>query len=361
MKIASEICISGLHTVFAPTVATMTALEEGKVSRLIAEGVGAHQLPVAIEPGAPRLAIEAANAVLDGAQTLGEEVDILVHAWIHHQGHDFWSPAHHIARAVGAVNALPVGVQTMCNGGETAIEIAVARLLCDPDATTAIVTTADIFAGGFDRWNSDSFLWYGDAGTALVLTTEPRPDHPKLLASVATTVLDGEGLHRGNDPYTWAPRQQRAVVDVKRTKKSYLRSGGGDAFSASMREAIRHVVHTAISEAGLSLDSPCLRFLALPRVGRKVIGEIYLPAVGALTGAEIVYLGDHSGHLGAGDTSANLTELIARADHAPGDVGLFVCAGGGFTVSCLAVELGAPGIAIAHTATDTRVRAEGVS
>ncbi|MFV0372555.1 3-oxoacyl-ACP synthase [Microbacterium sp.] len=356
MKIPPDISIAGLHTALAPTVATATALEEGKVARLVAETVGARQLPAATEPGAPRLAIEAAHAAMEGARIQGEEIDILVHAWIHHQGHDFWSPAHHIAHEVGADNALPVGVQTMCNGGETAIEIAVARLICDPDATTAVVTTADIFAGGFDRWNSDSFLWYGDAGTALVLTTEPRPGHPKLLACAATTVLDGEGLHRGSDPYTWAPRQHGDIVDVRRTKKAHLQSGSGDAFNTSMRDALRHVIRTAVHDAGLSFDSPRLRFLALPRVGRKVIGDLYVPAVEDLTNAEIVYLGDHSGHLGAGDTPANLTDLIAQENHAPDDIGLFVCAGGGFTVSCLAVELGTPGIATVHTTTDTHAR-----
>lgn len=357
MKIPPDISIARVRTAPAPTVTTATALEEGKVARLVAETVGARQLPAATEPGAPRLAIDAAQAALDGAEIHAEDIDILVHAWIHHQGHDFWSPAHHIAHEIGAVNALPVGIQTMCNGGETAIEIAVARLVCDPDATTALVTTADIFAGDFDRWNSDSFLWYGDAGTALVLTTEPRPGHPKLLACAATTVLDGEGLHHGNDPYTWAPGQHGDILDVRRTKKAYLQSGRGDGFNTSMQDALQHVIRTAVSDAGLSLDSPRLRYLALPRVGRKVIGDLYVPAVEDLTHAEIVYLGDDTGHLGAGDTPANLHDLLTQENHAPDDIGLFVCAGGGFTVSCIAVELGALGAATAHSVADTSRKA----
>lgn len=89
MKIPPDISIAGLRTALAPTVTTTTALEEGKVARLVAETVGAHQLPAATEPGAPRLAIDAARAALDGAGIHGEDIDILVHAWIHHQGHDF--------------------------------------------------------------------------------------------------------------------------------------------------------------------------------------------------------------------------------------------------------------------------------
>lgn len=357
MKILPDISIAGLRTALAPTITTTTAVEEGKVARLVAEAVGARQLPAATEPGAPRLAIDAARAALDDAGVRGEDIDILVHAWIHHQGHDFWSPAHYIAREVGAVHALPVGVQTMCNGGETAIEIAVTRLVCDPDATTAVVTTADILAGDFDRWNSDSFLWYGDAGTALVLTTESRPGNPKLLACAATTVLDGEGLHRGSDPFTWAPRQHSDIVDVRRTKKAHLQSARGDDFNASMRDALRQVVRTAVSDIGLSLDSPRLRYLALPRVGRKVIGDLYVPVVEDLTHAEIVYLGDDTGHLGAGDTPANLNDLIARENHAPDDIGLFICAGGGFTVSCIAVELGTFGATTARSIAAMAVKA----
>jgi 3-oxoacyl-[acyl-carrier-protein] synthase III len=360
LKIPSNISIAGLHTALAPTIPTATALQQGKVPRLVAESVGAWQLPAAIEPGAPRLAIDAASAALARASIRVEEVDILVHAWIHHQGHDFWSPAHHIVRELGAIRALPIGVQTMCNGGETGIEIAVARLLCDPDATTAVVTTADIFAGDFDRWNSDSFLWYGDAGTALVLTTASRADYPKLLSLAATTVLDGEGLHRGRDPFTWAPGQHSEIVDVRRTKKAHLQTSVGDAFSASMREALRRVVRTALTDAGLTLDSPRLRYLALPRVGRKVIGELYVPAVEDLTQAEIVYLGDGTGHLGAGDTAANLYDLATRSDHAANDVGLFICAGGGFTVSCIAVELGAVGTATESSPLDITAR-EGIA
>ena len=158
MKVPIDISIAGIRIAPAVPITTIAALERGLVSPLVAEAVGAHRLPVAAEPGAPRLAIQAARSVLAVASVAAEDVDILVHAWIHHQGHDFWSPAHHIAREIGARRALPVGVQTMCNGGETALEIAIARLSCDVDASTALVTTADIFDGDFDRWNSDSFL-----------------------------------------------------------------------------------------------------------------------------------------------------------------------------------------------------------
>ena len=149
-------------------------------------------------------------------------------------------------------------------------------------------------------------------------------------------------MHRGRDPFSWAPGQHSEIVDVRRTKKAHLGSVDAETFAMSMRHALRHVVATAISQAGLELDSSRVRYLALPRVGRKVVGDVYFPSLQGLTRAEIVYLGDGTGHLGAGDTLANLHDLLARDDHDPGDIGLFVCAGGGFTVSCVAVRLGVP-------------------
>ncbi|WFR83470.1 hypothetical protein [Arthrobacter sp. Y-9] len=333
--------IAATALVLAPTIDTATAVQQGIVTQEVARDVGVNRLPAAQEPGPPLLALKAAATAISSAHVDNDGIGLIAHAWIHHQGHDFWSPAHYLADQLGAHAALPIGVQTMCNGGETALEIALARMAVDPACRAALVSTSDIFDGDFDRWNSDSTLWYGDAGAAVVLTKSADDRLPEILSTATSVVLSGEGLHRGVDPFTWKPGEARDTIDVRRTKKAHLHTPGrAESFAADMVDALRSVITRSLADAGIPVESDRLRFIALPRVGRKVVGDIYAPAIRKLTPKPLVYLGDDSGHLGAGDTLANLHDMLSHGVHAIDDIGLFICAGAGFTVSCVAVRLG---------------------
>jgi 3-oxoacyl-[acyl-carrier-protein] synthase-3 len=267
----------------------------------------------------------------------------VLHAWIYHQGHDFWSPPHYLAHQLGADDALPLGIQQMCNGGPAALETAAAWLTADPDAGHALVTTADCFVGpGFDRWRGDYGVAYGDAATAVVLRPGLHDDdalHLLGLDTVAAPAL--ESVHRGEDGFSPAPRWHGPTVDVRRTKKAFLAAHGPDLLFDATRGAVARAVRRALDEAGIAPDDPRIRHVLLPRLGRQALEAAYRPAVDLLRRAEVHDLGADTGHLGAGDTAANLAALLDRQLLSPGDIAVAVSGGGGFTWSATVVR--APG------------------
>ncbi|QRX93531.1 MULTISPECIES: hypothetical protein [Streptomyces] len=179
-----------------------SAVDSGRLKARTARELGHAALPAAADTPAPDMAVHAARAVLDATGTDPGRLDVLCHAWMYYQGHDLWSPPHYIAARLGAARALPVGVQQVCNGGATALDLAASWLRdrragavdgavdgAADGASWGLVTTGDRFAGsGFDRWAGDYGVAYGDGGTALLLA-----------ACVAAPPVD-----YGRDTGTWA-------------------------------------------------------------------------------------------------------------------------------------------------------------
>ncbi|MBP0458779.1 3-oxoacyl-ACP synthase [Streptomyces montanisoli] len=340
MKLGRGLGIRAVRSWLPETVESAAdAVARGRTSPDDVAEVGVTQVPVADDVSAPDMAVEAARAALAAAQWHGQDLGFTAHAWIHHQGHDFWSPAHYVADRVGAVRGVPLGIQVMCNGGGTALEAAAARLMADASARTALVTTADRFPDeGFDRWAGDYGVFYGDGATAMLLhERDDDADEFTLLGMASAAVSSAEGLHRGRDPFTPAARWISGRVDVRRTKKAFITDAGLDGFYQGVHTALRSVVTTSLAEAGIAQDDPRVKLLALPRVGLKVRRETYHPALEGLTKAEIVELGTLTGHLGAGDTPANLAAIRERELLAPGEIALAVSAGGGFGFTCVVV------------------------
>ncbi|WP_026422610.1 ketoacyl-ACP synthase III family protein [Actinokineospora inagensis] len=313
---------------------TVDMVAAGRVTEEEAVAVGYEQLPVADVP-APRLAVSAAREALALTGWDPSRIGLALHAWIYHQGHDFWSPAHYVAHESGVDRALPVGVQQMCNGGAMAVEVAAARLLSDPDTERALVTTGDRFANpGFDRWRGDYGLWYGDAGTALLL--ERGDESPFALRSIVTLAAPAlELMHRGTDEFTSAPR---AVVNARRTKKDFLRLAGKERFMDLVRDKVATVVRRGLADAGIHPHDSRITRVILPRLGVSTARDIYGPVVGSVVRAPVLDVGSRTGHLGAGDVPASLADLYADDDLAAGEIVVLLGAGGGFTWSCLVVE-----------------------
>jgi 3-oxoacyl-[acyl-carrier-protein] synthase-3 len=278
------------------------------------------------------MAVRAAAGALAAARWPARTLNLMAHAWIHHQGHAFWSPAHYVAHRLGADRALPVGVRQMCNGGMAALELAASRILADPATERALVTTADRFAApAFDRWRADYGVAYGDGATALLLA---RGDGPYRLLSIASAAApELELMHRGDDAFTVSPA---ATVDVRRTKRAFLAAGHGPSFARTANAAVHRVVRQALAEAG----EPRVQVVALPRLGGAVLDDGYRPGLAAagLRRAAVLRFGRGTGHLGAGDAAANLAEIAHLRLLGVGQVALLLSAGAGFTWSCLAIR-----------------------
>ncbi|MFC4564288.1 ketoacyl-ACP synthase III family protein [Nocardiopsis mangrovi] len=297
-------------------------------------------LPDAIGIGAPDMAVRAAHAALRAAGVEAEDVGSVFHAWMYYQGHDLWSPAHYIAGRLGASHALPIGIQQVCNGGATAVELSAVRLAAADAKEYALVTTADRFvAPGFNRWTADYGVAYGDAGTAMLLHASPDAADPLLLHAVSTVAVpELEEMHRGDDPFADAARTHRGAVDMRATKRAYLRRHGREGFSATNERCVREVATEALREAGLRPGDDRIRCAVLPRFGAKTLQDSWIPILAEVVGAELEDWGRETGHLGAGDAVAGVAELYRRRHLEPGEYALVFSAGAGFTWSCLVVQ-----------------------
>jgi 3-oxoacyl-[acyl-carrier-protein] synthase III len=340
MRTAGRISVESAATWLPPDrEAVAQVCAEGRLSPDDVAASGYHWLPVAGDLAAPDMAVLAARRALAAVGRPAASIDLVVHAWIYHQGHDFWSPAHYVAHQVGARSAVPIGVQQMCNGGGAGLELVAARLLADPTMMAGLVTTADRFGDpGFDRWRSDYGVLYGDGAGAAVLTrASDRPGSLDLLAIATVAAPELESMHRGERPFSVAARGHGSTVDVRETKKAFLATWGRDAFSATVAQAVDTVVSTALAEAGLAPADPRLRVVLLPRLGRGARESIYAPVIAGATTAPCLDLGDGTGHLGAGDVLANLAALTGDELIDPGEFALLLSAGAGFSWTCVVV------------------------
>ncbi|MGV9300091.1 3-oxoacyl-ACP synthase [Amycolatopsis sp. NPDC003676] len=339
MKLGAGLGIRSIGTWFpATSESVQDALSAGRLTDKEAADSGIAALPVSPDLSPPEMAVLAAEDAVLGEQADRAKIGLVIHSWIHHQGHDIWSPAHYIAHAVGADSAAALGIQAMCNGSAAAWETAAAYLMADPTVDAVLTTTADRFDDqAFDRWSGDVGVHYGDGATASVLARrDDTRDALTLLAIGTETVSAVEGLHRGDDPFTVAPRVISPRIDVRRTKKAFLEKYGADRFLVAARTALRAVVEKTLQEAGIEASDPRLRYLTLPRVGRKVRVATYHRALQGHVGAEILDLGAKTGHLGAGDLVANCAELAVLLE--PGQLALVINAGGGAGLSCAVVR-----------------------
>ncbi|MFE2053631.1 ketoacyl-ACP synthase III family protein [Streptomyces sp. NPDC059459] len=320
------------------------AVAEQRVEEKVARDLGHPRLPVAEDVSAPEMAVLAAQRALRDGRVAAGDLTLVMHAWMHYQGHDLWSPAHYVAHQIGAHHSVPVGIQQICNGGAAALELAVARLSLHTGTGHALVTTADRFTGpGFDRWRSDYGAAYGDAATAVLLRHPARSGDPLLLRALHTAAAPHlEAMHRGDDPFARLPRENSPVVDMRRTKRAYLHDHGVAPFKKVNRDMIRCVVGGALRDAGLAADDPRIRFVLLPRLGRKTLEAAWMPTLRETVAARPVDWGADTGHLGTGDLPAGLYEVLRRSALGPGDIGLVLNAGAGFTWSCAVVEAPAP-------------------
>lgn len=314
------------------------AIAAGELDPDAADELGYVTLPIA-DLAAPHMAVLAAQEALEISGISARELRVLAHAWSYHQGHDFWSPAHYLAEQLVAPDALPVGIQQMCNGGAAALELTAGHLIATQVPGPALVTSADRFClPGFHRWCGDYGVAYGDAASAVVLAPhDPSGPGLELLSISSVSAPEFEGMHRGTDPFSPAPRWYRPSVDARATKKAFLTEHPPGTFDKVEREQVRSLLRRSLADGHLGEQHPAPRLVLLPRLGRATLDATYRPLVAELTAAEPIDLGTATGHLGAGDLLAGLAELCPGNWLRPGETALVLSAGAGFSWSSAAV------------------------
>ncbi|GGR75355.1 MULTISPECIES: ketoacyl-ACP synthase III family protein [Streptomyces] len=316
------------------------ALAAGDVDRRTAADLGYTALPVSAETAPPDMAVAAGQRVLERGDCPARTLSMVLHASVHHQGHDAWSASHYIADRLSAHHAVPIGLLQQCNGGAIGIELAVSRLQGDPQAGPALVTTGDRFLmPSWHRWRTDYGMAAGDAGTAVLVHRGDELPSDLTLHALATTVASElEVMHRGEDELNADPLGHGPMIDVRRPKRHFVRSIGVDHFTKLAHDRIREAVREALASCGLAPDDPRLRHAVLPRLGAKAMAEAYVPPLTESVAAPLLDLGRATGHLGAGDLNASLADLAIGDRLEPGQYALVLNGGGGFTFTAAVVS-----------------------
>ncbi|MFE9674867.1 ketoacyl-ACP synthase III family protein [Streptomyces sp. NPDC006259] len=333
-----DIRIAGCGAWLPPRTPVADAVAAGLCDEALAATTAMLSVAVAWDEPAPEMAARAARTAL--GRCGADDVSLILHASFFYQGHDLWAPASYVQRVAVGNQCPAIEVGQVSNGGMAALGLAVDHLSVAPRAGEArrrvLVTTGDAFRPpGFDRWRSDPGTFYGDGGTALVLSSGEGFARIRGLATVSAPDL--EGMHRGDDPFGNAPFGHRPVVDLEACKKDFLATRRVTQVIATSAAARDAAVERALAAAGADL-ADIDRFV-LPHMGRKRLRAGFLKRFGIAEDRTTWEWSRAVGHLGAGDQIAGFDHLVGSGAVGAGDLVLWVSVGAGFTYSCAVVEM----------------------
>ncbi|WUA07880.1 hypothetical protein OG225_38470 [Nocardia sp. NBC_01377] len=269
------------------------------------------------------LALMAAREALADAELPAADIGLLAHAWMVDTADD-WKFAPRLARLLGAKHAMASSTRQMSNGGAVATQFALAQLLTEPRIDNALVVTADVLGpGATQRWQlGDSGAALSDSATALVLS--------RTFGSLSVRSIVSRGC----------PEQEASFVDDDPLlHASPFSDTSNSAFSGPfafrLRGRVRTAIHQAREDADLAENDQRLTVTVLPRVNSTLIATL---TEGLLPTEEVVHLSADTGHLFAGDLTANLNHLRTRRPLAAGEYALLLNIGLGFTVTAMIVR-----------------------
>ncbi|MFE7552380.1 ketoacyl-ACP synthase III family protein [Streptomyces gardneri] len=336
MRYERDIFIAGVGSSVPATRRVRDAVAEGRIDERTARQMRMDSVAVsASEPG-PVLAATAGRRAMAHAGLGPADIDLLLHATVHYQGHDLWPPASYIQREVPCGDGPALEVRQMSNGGMAALDLAAGYLLGGDSRSAALLTAGDRFGEpAFDRWRSDPGTLYGDAGAALVLSRRAGFARLLSLATVADSEL--EGMHRGDDPFGAAPFALHPVVDMERHKRAYVGAAGMSFTVARVSAGQRTALKRALAEADVTLDR--IDRFVLPNLGWRRLDAAFFQPFGIPEERTVFDWGRTVGHLGAADQFAALAHLAATGALRPGEHVLLAGIGAGFTWSCAVVRV----------------------
>ncbi|MFD4764368.1 ketoacyl-ACP synthase III family protein [Streptomyces sp. NPDC058439] len=318
-----------------PAESAKQAVAEGKYTADDLQVNNILCLPVAGDDiSVPDMAVIAARRALDrAADVVGDQVDLLVHASLYHQGRDWgWTSGPYIQRELGLTNTFSINVDGLSNGGMAAIDLAVAQLEAGR-GTNALVTTSDRFSEpGVNRWRGAYGIVGGDGSTGMVLSTSGG--FARIHAVESFTDASLEPLWRGSHPFTSTYGE---VHDLRTPKKSYLEEVGKESVLQRCEVALQTVVRSVLDKTGHKLDD--FAKILFPNMGHGLMQVQFLQPLGITADRTLMDWGRHTGHLGAGDLTAGLARLVETKGLRPGDLVLLASAGGGYSLTVAVLEI----------------------
>lgn len=333
MRFQQDIYLAGTGAYLPPAVPVQPACDAGLVGEDHRD-LGYESVTVADDITAADMAVEAARLAVRRSGIPAENVELLLHGSLWFQGLDMWASASYVANQSVGGNAFAFDLQQRSNGGMGSLHLA-AAYLASGAASTALVTTGDRFAApAFNRWGSQFYTLFGDAGTAVALST--RTGFARLLSSSAAADNSLERWGRGRTPFTTAPGQEVPVQVLRRAAEHAVTPEAADSWERIEAGMLR-VRDSALADAGVGVDD--IARAVVPFIHRGAEQSENYDLLGFGEKKSLWELGREVGHLGAGDQIAGLNHLLEQQRLAPGDLVLLFGVGVGFSFTASVVQI----------------------
>lgn len=331
-----ELFVGGTGVFLPPRVSAADAVAEGAADgdRIQRDQIASVCVAEAMAP--PEMAAAAGRVAVGRAGCAPEDVALVLHAAVYHQGLDLWAPASYVQNAVLGSRCPAFEVRQMSNGGMAALELGSSYLLASPARPAVLLTAGDRFCRpAFDRWRSEKGMAFSDGASALVLSR--TAGFARLRSMV--TVGDGslEAMHRGDEPFTGAPLVGGVPFDADRRVRAFLRDAGLAASLERLTAGQDEAFDRALSEAGVKPGD--ISWFVLPHFGYARLHASYFRRMPIPVERTNWAWSRTVGHLGAADQFASLDHLAASGELEPGRLVMLLGIGSGFTWSCAVLEI----------------------
>ncbi|MEU6759809.1 ketoacyl-ACP synthase III family protein [Streptomyces sp. NPDC046685] len=312
-----------------------------------AEAEGWTSVAIAGDLSAPELAAEAGIEALKRSGLVGDQIDMVLHSGVWHQGPEGWYAANYVQDQVVGTTAPAVGMNQGCTAVLDAIRLAYGYLSVDPDANAALVTAADNFGTPLvDRWNyadgwgSGRGSILGDAGGAVVVSTEGGPLRIRALAM--SSLSGWEHLYRGDEAMYPPPVTRGVQATLGRRMASYVERHDPEGYllQAVTRDLVRArttLARQVMEEAGVGPDD-ITRVTHVFTGHPRYLANLLRP-LGIAPERGLLDLGRAHGHLASTDQVLGLTRLMETGAVSPGDHILMMGNGGSISLACAVVEV----------------------
>jgi len=291
---------------------------------------------VAGDVAPPELAVRAVRQAFARGGVDPDEISLLLHASVFHQGPDGWLPPSYIARETLGTPVPAIEIRQGCNGLFSGLELAVNHLAADPGRRAALLTSAENFNSPLvDRWTAHPGSYLGDGAVAVVV--DRRSGFARLRSLATVSVPELEQLHRGTQPLFPPGATDGRPLDFGARVREFSELGlvpDGQQLLAKARDGLLAQV---LSEAGTELaDVAWVVSMnnSRPHVAKRLLEPLGLPM--SRSGWEF---GRGFGHLGASDQFVTLERIVAAGRVAPGDRVLMLGVGPGISIGAAVVEI----------------------
>ncbi len=316
--------------------AKQIALATGIPEHVIATKFGIVKKPVP-GPGdhTNRMALLASQDAVKKANISPDEIDVVLCTTEEWKEYPLWTAGIKLAYDLGATRAWAIDVQMRCATTMTALKLAKALMLTDPDVRTVLI------AGGYrngdfvDYKNPRSrFLTNLSAGGGAILV---RRDHPRNQLLGTTVIVDGSFSHDVIIPVggTMSPLTPDDVVQGRYRFDVPDPEGMKDRLDSRSMQNFLKVVDDALAQSGHTRkDIGYLNILHMKRSAHDfVVREL------GLTEEQSFYLSDF-GHVGQQDQAISICKGLETGRLEDGDLMVMVAAGIGYAWSASVVRWG---------------------